>query len=74
MTRPPAVLDSESNIPETFGKISNQQSQTKATNVEEANVGAQETSSGTRLYKEPYQDLATKDKIQVHIAKEHQDP
>ena len=73
MTRPPAVLDSKRDIPETSGKISNQQSQTEATNADEANVGAQATSSGTRLYKECYQDLATKDKIQAHIAKEHQD-
>ena len=37
-------------------------------------MGAQATSLGTRLYKERYQDLATKGKIQAHIAKEHQDP
>ena len=44
----------------------------EATNTEETNVGAKETSSGTRLYKEPYQDLANKDKLQANIAKEHQ--
>ena len=57
----------------TSGKISNQQSWIEATNAYETNVGAQETSSTTRLYKERYQDLATKDKIPAHIAKEHQD-
>ena len=73
-TKPLAVLDSKSDIPKTSDKISIQQPQREATNADEANVGAQATSLGTRLYKECYQHLATKDKIQDHIAKEHQDP